>query len=69
MEDEEADTRAINAQPWEPPPGMVKRQCPHCRCFFAAPATEPETGLLCPDCAAAGTRTVLHRDAEPPHPR
>ena len=69
MEDEEADTRAINAQPWEPPPGMVKRQCPHCRYFFAAPAIEPETGLLCPDCAAAGTRTVLHRDAEPPHPR
>jgi hypothetical protein len=62
MEDEEADARAINAQPWEPPPGMVKRQCPHCRYFFAA----PEAVLRCPDCAAAGTRTVLHY--EPPHP-
>jgi hypothetical protein len=43
----EAAARAINAEPWEPPPGMVKRQCPKCRYWFAA-ATE--TGL-CPDCA------------------
>jgi hypothetical protein len=62
MEDEEADARAVNAQPWEPPPGMVKRQCPYCRYFFAAPAIEPGGALLCPDCAAAGTRTVLHHD-------
>jgi hypothetical protein len=61
MEDEEADARAINAQPWEPPPGMIKRQCPYCRYLFAAPI-EPEAVLLCPDCAAAGTRTVLHHD-------
>jgi hypothetical protein len=27
--------RAINAEPWEPLPGMVKRQCPECRYFFA----------------------------------
>src|SRR4051812_7614270 len=60
MEDAEADARVINAEPWEPPPGMVKRQCPDCRYFFAAPSTEPEAVLLCPDCAAAGTRTVLH---------
>ena len=69
MEDEEADARAINAQPWEPPPGMVKRQCPHCRYLFAAPSAEPEAVLLCPDCAAAGTRTVLHHDGGTPHPR
>lgn len=62
MEDVEADARAINAEPWDPPPGMVKRQCPHCRYFFAAPSSEPEAVLLCPDCAAAGTRTVLHHD-------
>jgi hypothetical protein len=43
----EAAARAVNAEPWEPPPGMIKRQCPECRYFFAA-ATE--TGL-CPDCA------------------
>ena len=41
MEDEPADARAINAQPWEPPPGMVKRQCPECRYFFAAPPLSP----------------------------
>jgi hypothetical protein len=35
MKAEEAEARAINAQPWEPPPGMVKRQCPECRYFFA----------------------------------
>ena len=58
-EDEEADPRAINAQPWEPPPGMVKRQCPECRYFFAAPAIKPEAVLLCPDCAAEGTRTAV----------
>ena len=65
MEDEEADARAINAQPWEPPPGMVKRQCPYCRYFFAAPSIA-EAELLCPDCAAAGTRTVLHHDGGTP---
>ena len=59
MEDQPADARAINAQPWEPPPGMVKRQCPDCRYFFAALPIEPEAVLLCPDCAAAGTRAVL----------
>jgi hypothetical protein len=68
VEDEEADARAINAQPWEPPPGMVKRQCPHCRYFFAARSIESEAVLRCPDCAAAGTRTVLHYDSGTPAP-
>jgi hypothetical protein len=27
---------AINAQPWDPPPDMVKRECPECRYLFAA---------------------------------
>ena len=35
MTEEEATARAVNAEPWEPPPGMVKRQCPECRYFFA----------------------------------
>jgi hypothetical protein len=45
----EATTRAINAQPWEPPPGMVKRECPECRYWFAARpgSIEPR----CVDCA------------------
>jgi hypothetical protein len=34
---EEAAARAINAEPWEPLPGMVKARCPECRYFFAAP--------------------------------
>jgi hypothetical protein len=33
---EEAAARAINAEPWEPLPGMTKVQCPECRYFFAA---------------------------------
>jgi hypothetical protein len=39
--------RIVNAQPWEPLPGMVKLQCDACRFFFAShdPAAE-----LCPDC-------------------
>ena len=61
MKDEEADARATNAEPWEPLPGMLKRQCPECWYFFAAPH-RARTGLLCPDCASAGTRTVLHHD-------
>ena len=28
VRDDEANARAVNAQPWEPPPGMVKRRCP-----------------------------------------
>jgi hypothetical protein len=51
---EEAAARAINAEPWEPLPGMTKVQCPECRYFFAAPITS--TTLLCPNCAAEGTR-------------
>ena len=52
--EDEATSRAVNAQPWEPPPGMLKRQCPWCRYFFAAPpdAAEPR----CPDCVALGSR-------------
>ncbi len=36
MTEAEVSALAIDAQPWEPPPGMVKRQCPRCRYFFAA---------------------------------
>lgn len=44
--------RAINAEPWEPPPGMVKRQCSECRYFFAAAVVERKfKAVLCPDCA------------------
>jgi hypothetical protein len=45
---DEASSRAVNAELWEPPPGMEKRQCPRCRYYFASPSdgTEPR----CPDC-------------------
>jgi hypothetical protein len=32
---DEATARAINAQPWEPLPGMLKRRCLRCRYVFA----------------------------------
>ena len=56
--DDGVAAREINAEPWEPPPGMVKRQCPRCRYFFAAdPDSEAE--MLCPDCATTkGTRSA-----------
>jgi hypothetical protein len=47
---EEAAARAVNAEPWDPLPGMVNTQCSECRYFFAAPVTA--TTLLCPDCAS-----------------
>jgi hypothetical protein len=50
-EDKDAEARRINVQPWDPPPGMIKRQCPECRYFFAAPE-----GVAPPDCMALGTR-------------
>ena len=37
--EDEVASRAINAEPWEPMPGMAKRQCSWCRYFFAAPWT------------------------------
>lgn len=50
MTDEEPDARAINAEPWEPPPDMVKQQCRACRYFFASPVVSDMP--LCPDCAS-----------------
>lgn len=65
--DEEAEARATNAQPWEPLPGMVKRQCPGCRYFFAAPAASGPVSL-CPDCATLGTRAAAHAYVALGHP-
>ena len=49
MTDEEAAARAINAEPWKPMTGMVKRQCPDCRYWFATRRRTKEQ--CCPDCA------------------
>lgn len=43
--------RAINAEPWEPLGGFVKRQCAQCRFWFAAPANALDRIARCPDCA------------------
>jgi len=47
--------RAINAEPSEPLAGMIKRQCPWCRYFFAAPPAPEE--LRCPDCVSFDQRS------------
>ena len=50
LADVEAEARAVNAEPWEPMPGMVKRQCERCAYWFAAdPANSAP--YYCPDCA------------------
>jgi hypothetical protein len=48
----EAEARRINAQPWEPLPGMVKRRCTRCHYWFAVAADEAEATSRCPDCVA-----------------
>jgi hypothetical protein len=57
MTDEEPDARAVNAEPWEPLRGMVKRQCLQCRYLFATPEAVP--AAFCPDCAGKDTRPQL----------
>ena len=50
----EAAARAVNAEPRDPMPGMVKRECPECRYWFASPPDAEE--LRCLDCARFGQR-------------
>jgi hypothetical protein len=58
----EAEARAINAEPWEPMAGMVKRQCVRCRYFFASPADSTER--RCANCVSLGTgRSRAHAPA------
>ena len=52
--DAQAVARRVNTQPWEPPDGMVKRQCPECRYWFAASSDLHVS--RCQDCVALGTR-------------
>jgi hypothetical protein len=42
LTERESAARAINAEPWEPLPCMVKRQCPEYRYYFAAPVGSGE---------------------------
>ncbi len=43
----EEEAREINAQPWKPPPGMVKKHCVSCGYEFASRGSG-----ICPDCRA-----------------
>lgn len=42
------EERRVNALPWEPPPGMTKRQCERCGFYFSAIQSDQP---LCIDCA------------------
>jgi hypothetical protein len=53
--------RAVNAEPWEPLPGMVKRRCLRCGYWFAVKAEQAETTATCPDCAPAELLSRLVR--------
>lgn len=44
----EVHARAINAEPWQPMRGMVKRRCERCAYWFATPRHRP--AACCPDC-------------------
>jgi hypothetical protein len=46
----EAAARAVNVEPWAPPPGMERRLCRRCRYWFAA-AEGSQDIILCPTCA------------------
>jgi hypothetical protein len=59
----EAEARAINATGWEPPHGMVKRQCSWCRYVFAAPADSHEP--RCPNCVKAGKPPRIRSEPAP----
>ena len=41
------EARRVNAEPWEPMPGMVKVRCTNCGFLFAA---RSDTAGTCPDC-------------------
>jgi rubrerythrin len=57
---QDAAARVVNAQPWEPLPGMLKLRCIDCHFWFAArdPAIE-----RCPNCAATEQRRLASEAA------
>ncbi len=56
MTDPEVLARAINAEPWDPPPGMVKKRCSACLYLFAVLVEEAEATSRCPDCVILGAK-------------
>jgi hypothetical protein len=66
MTDDDRHERRINAMPWEPLPGMVKRRCASCKFYFSTPTHQQSA--TCPDCTVANRRRqhgaplrVVHR--------
>jgi hypothetical protein len=57
---QDAAARVINAQPWEPLPGMVKRRCIDCHFWFAARYLATKR---CPNCAATERRLLASEEA------
>jgi hypothetical protein len=54
MAEADATARRVNAEPWQPLPGMVKLCFPDCRYWFAVAVVvaETEPAPCCPDCTA-----------------
>ncbi len=52
--DLEAEAREINAEDWQPLPGMTKAQCLECRYWFA---TRPRGVRIARLCWSAGRRS------------
>ena len=61
----EVEARAINATDWQPPPGMVKKQCSQCRYWFAAPIAKAEATSRCPQTVLASAAALLARLRRP----
>ncbi len=53
--DDDAIARAINAQPWEPLPGMTKLRCGRCHYWFAA---RDPIARRCVDCEIVHQRKL-----------
>jgi ribosomal protein L36 len=54
------EARRINAEPWDPLPGMVKRQCDDCEFWFATANRGQE---YCPDCQDMRRRGHIYGQA------
>jgi hypothetical protein len=50
---QQVEPRRVNAEPWEPLDGMVKRRCLACWFWFAAPVGTPRVAY-CRDCLGVG---------------
>jgi DNA-directed RNA polymerase subunit RPC12/RpoP len=48
--------RVVNAEPWEPLPGMAKQRCSRCHYWFAELIAKAEATARCPDCDGRSAR-------------